>query len=85
MLIALREISDARSTKSVRDQTPRPPSPPIEPKTVVDELVVPAPTPKIIRPDSPASSTHSFSVHESASGAETEEDEGMVLVGRPPV
>jgi hypothetical protein len=52
---------------------------------VVDELVVPAPTPKIIRPDSPASSTHSFSVHESASGAETEEDEGMVLVGRPPV
>jgi lysophosphatidate acyltransferase len=90
MLATLREISDHSSTAaSARERTPRPKSPEVEPKTVVDERVPPAPLPvmKDFSHESLASSTSSLSGRrrqESASGAETEEDEGMVLVGRPP-
>jgi lysophosphatidate acyltransferase len=81
--------SYAQSTIRARDRTPRPKTPPVEieePQTVVDEPVPPKPfADKDVSHESLASD---FSLGgqrrtESASGAETEEDEGMVLVSRP--
>lgn len=69
------------------ERAPRPLSPQDAPKTIVDERVpaVPRLTPsRDASRESLASSSASGSRRqESETGAETEEDEGMVLVGRP--
>lgn len=90
MLDALREIS-IRATGSSRLEIPQRVQPP---KTIPEpSLVVQTASPRISEPDqmlpssastsSLADSLTSSRYQMSENGAETEEDEGMVLVGRP--
>lgn len=95
MLAALHEISapapgtPAPKVPAATESVPRPTSPQDEPKTVVDERVPPATLPRLTpsrdasRESVMSSSASSSRRQESETGAETEEDEGMVLVGRP--
>jgi hypothetical protein len=96
MLAALHEISiPVAGSSAKRSSIP----PEDEPKTVVDERTSPTPAPptppailesplrrhdsKESVPSSVSSENRGSRREESENGTETEEDEGMVLVGRP--
>ncbi|KAI0036711.1 hypothetical protein K488DRAFT_67345 [Vararia minispora EC-137] len=92
MIVALREISDpnAPSPPSLHtsvEKTPAPVAPAAEREPVVATAPDPAPAPDnkggIATPATPASEAMSLSEESAYRGSETEEDEGMVLVGRP--
>jgi hypothetical protein len=85
-------------TAPSRSSTLAPPEPPLspqdEPKTIIDERVSPEPTSfekdktpgppeRVMSHESLVSSSASEVRRTDASEVETEEDEGMILVGRP--
>lgn len=93
MIAALREISDPNAPPPP-DSKPAPPPPEDAKHPIVATAPEPTPvTPPQVDRDLPAPATpalsEAYSLSEesvrrgSENGAETEEDEGMVLVGRP--
>ncbi|KZT29369.1 1-acylglycerol-3-phosphate O [Neolentinus lepideus HHB14362 ss-1] len=84
MVAALREISILLPQSAYPESKTEEVQPPQEEVPTVDQPVAPEPEPEQSEPETPSESGSSVRrVGGNENGTETEEDEGMVLVGRP--